>query len=79
VLLKRTVPSTTGSLAAWPQGDPPIYPIYWSKPQIEARQDDNMAAVRRFLNGFWNHESQGRVWFDPDRDTAYPDRVRTAI
>jgi hypothetical protein len=62
-----------GGLAA---GKPSIYPIYWSVPQIEARQDDNMAAVRRFLNGFWKHESGGRAWFDPDRDTAYPDRVR---
>ena len=62
-----------GGLAA---GKPSIYPIYWSRPQIEARQDDNMVTVRRFLNGFWKHESAGRVWFDPDRDTAYPDRVR---
>ena len=35
-----------------------------------------MVAVRGFLNGFWQHESEGRVWFDPSRDTAYPDRVR---
>src|SRR5262245_50928560 len=35
-----------------------------------------MVAVRRFLNSFWKHESEGRIWFDPDRDTAYPDRVR---
>jgi len=62
-----------GGLAA---GKPSIYPIYWSRPQIEARQDDGMVTVRRFLNGFWKHESEGRVWFAPDRDTAYPDRVR---
>jgi hypothetical protein len=62
-----------GGLAA---GKPSIFPIYWSKPQMEARQDDNMVAVRGFLNSFWKHESQGRVWFDPTRDTAYPDRVR---
>ena len=62
-----------GGLAA---GKPSIYPIYWSRPQMQARQDDRMAAVRRFLNSFWKHESEGRVWFDPDRDTAYPDRVR---
>jgi hypothetical protein len=62
-----------GGLAA---GRPSIYPIYWSRPQIEARQDERMAVVRTFLNGFWKHDSQGRVWFDPDRDTAYPDRVR---
>jgi Protein of unknown function (DUF1479) len=62
-----------GGLAA---SKPSIFPIYWSKPQMEARQDDNMSAVRGFLNGFWQHESEGRTWFDPTRDTAYPDRVR---
>jgi hypothetical protein len=62
-----------GGLAA---SKPSIFPIYWSRPQMEARQDDNMVAVRGFLNSFWKHESEGRVWFDPTRDTAYPDRVR---
>jgi Protein of unknown function (DUF1479) len=55
---------------------PQIYGVYWSRPQLEARQDDNMVAVRSFLNSFWRHESEGRTWFDPRRDTAYPDRVR---
>jgi hypothetical protein len=55
---------------------PQIYGIYWSKPQIEARQDERMAAVRTFLNSFWRQESEGRVWFDPAKDAAYPDRVR---
>jgi len=55
---------------------PQIYGIYWSRPQVEARQHPNMAATRAFLNSFWKHESEGRVWFDPNRDTAYPDRLR---
>ena len=62
-----------GGLAA---AKPSIFPIYWSRPQMEAREDGNMVAVRHFLNSFWKHESEGRVWFDPTRDTAYPDRVR---
>ena len=62
-----------GGLAA---AKPSIFPIYWSAPQLQAREDANMVAVRGFLNGFWKHESEGRVWFDPTRDTAYPDRVR---
>jgi hypothetical protein len=62
-----------GGLAA---ARPSIFPIYWSRPQMEAREDDNMVAVRGFLNSFWKHESEGKVWFDPTRDTAYPDRVR---
>jgi hypothetical protein len=55
---------------------PQIYGVYWSRPQMEARQDGNMVAVRSFLNSFWRHESEGRTWFDPSRDTAYPDRIR---
>lgn len=62
-----------GGLAA---AKPSIFPIYWSRPQMEAREDENMVAVRGFLNSFWKHESEGRTWFDPARDTAYPDRVR---
>jgi hypothetical protein len=62
-----------GGLAS---GKPQIYGVYWSKPQTEARQDENMVAVRSFLNSFWRHESEGRRWFDPTRDAAYPDRIR---
>ncbi|MEV0130914.1 YbiU family protein [Dactylosporangium sp. NPDC050688] len=55
---------------------PEIYPIYWSQPQMQARQSDRMAAVQTFLNGLWKHESDGVRWFDPRRDAMYPDRIR---
>ena len=55
---------------------PEIYPIYWSRPQMEARQSDEMARVQAFLNGLWRHESDGVRWFDPARDSLYPDRIR---
>ena len=55
---------------------PQIYPIFWSKPQLQARQSERMATVRTFLNSFWRNESEGRVWFDPTLDTGYPDRIR---
>jgi hypothetical protein len=55
---------------------PEIYPIYWSRPQMEARQSDEMARVQAFLNGLWQHESDGVRWFDPGRDSLYPDRIR---
>lgn len=53
-----------------------IWGVYWSRPQVLARQHDRMNAVRRALNGLWRHESNGRRWFDPDLDIGYPDRVR---
>ena len=55
---------------------PEIYPIYWSSAQMEARQSDRMATVQRFLNAQWTHESEGTTWFDPERDSLYPDRIR---
>jgi hypothetical protein len=55
---------------------PEIYPIYWSNAQMEARQSVRMANVQAFLNSQWKHESDGRTWFDPDRDSLYPDRIR---
>jgi hypothetical protein len=55
---------------------PEIYPIYWSTAQMEARQSDRMAKVQAFLNGLWKNESDGVRWFDPDRDSLYPDRIR---
>ena len=55
---------------------PQIYGVYWSRPQIAARQHERMVAVRRFLNSFWSHESGGQQWFDPELDIGYPDRIR---
>jgi hypothetical protein len=55
---------------------PEIYPIYWSPAQMRARQSERMARVQAFLNGLWRHESDGVRWFDPARDSLYPDRIR---
>jgi hypothetical protein len=55
---------------------PEIYPIYWSTAQMEARQSVRMANVQSFLNSQWKHDSEGQTWFDPDRDSLYPDRIR---
>jgi hypothetical protein len=55
---------------------PEIYPIYWSPAQMQARQSDRMAAVQSFLNAQWTSQSDGVQWFDPQRDSLYPDRIR---
>lgn len=55
---------------------PEIYPIYWSPAQMEARQSERMARVQALLNAQWTSESDGVQWFDPNRDTLYPDRIR---
>ena len=55
---------------------PEIYPVYWSSAQMEARQHPRMAKVQSFLNGQWTSQTDGHRWFDPDRDSLYPDRIR---
>src|SRR5580698_2395106 len=55
---------------------PEIYPVYWTPAQMQARQSDQMARVQAFLNGQWISESGGVRWFDPGRDSLYPDRIR---
>lgn len=62
-----------GTLAA---AKPQIYGIYWSKPQVEARQHERMKAVQVFLNNLWETESRGKQHFDADRVVSYADRTR---
>lgn len=51
-----------------------IFGLYWSRPQIVARQHDRMQTVRLFLNSFWNNIDD--KYFDPTTDIGYPDRIR---
>jgi hypothetical protein len=62
-----------GTLAA---AKPQIYGIYWSRPQVEARQSESLTRVRTFLNRLWLAESEGRRHFDPDQTPVYADRIR---
>ncbi|MCL4107704.1 UNVERIFIED_CONTAM: hypothetical protein GTU68_022165 [Idotea baltica] len=57
-------------------GQPQIYGIYWSKPQVMARQDPAMAATKRFLNNLWDIRGPMGDEFDPNHDYAYADRTR---
>jgi hypothetical protein len=53
-------------------GRPQIFNVYWSKPQVRARQDPKLAETRAFLNGLWRSADV----FDPARECTYADRVR---
>lgn len=59
------------------QGKPQIYGIYWSKPQVEARQDKRMHQVQCFLNSLWiTADANGKPYFASDSVISYADRVR---
>ncbi|MEP4198539.1 MAG: YbiU family protein [Aliishimia sp.] len=55
---------------------PQIYGLYWSRPQVMARQAESMAATKRFLNRLWDVAGPMGQEFDPDFDYAYADRTR---
>ena len=57
-------------------GRPQIFGIYWSQPQVQARQAASMARTRAFLNGLWQAASEGTTWFDPEHECSYADRIR---
>ncbi len=54
---------------------PQIYGIYWSRPQVMARQSEELTRVRSFLNRLWT-SSDGRTHFDPNDVPVYADRIR---
>jgi hypothetical protein len=56
----------------WGEGPPQIYSVYWSRPQVLARQSQELAALRSWLNRLWRWEGH----FGPDRDCTYADRIR---
>jgi hypothetical protein len=62
-----------GTLAS---AKPQIYGIYWSRPQVQARQAASLTNVRVFLNKLWLAESEGVRHFDPHVTPAYADRIR---
>jgi hypothetical protein len=62
-----------GTLAA---AKPQIYGIYWSRPQVQARQAESLTQVRAFLNRLWLAESEGQRHFNPDEVPVYADRIR---
>jgi hypothetical protein len=55
---------------------PQIYGIYWSRPQVLARESSTLTSARVFLNRLWKTESEGRIHFDPEHVPVYADRMR---
>ena len=66
---KRSLDKYFSALKA---GTPQIFNVYWSRPQVMARQDPALAETRAFLDRLWKYEGA----FNPDRQCAYADRVR---
>lgn len=72
-LANAAVDNYFGDLAS---AKPQIYGIYWSRPQVQARQSESLTRVRIFLNKLWKSESEGKQHFNPNETPAYADRIR---
>lgn len=66
---KRSLDKYFSALKA---GKPQVFNVYWSKPQVMARQDARLAETRAFLDRLWKYEGV----LNPDRQCTYADRVR---
>ena len=66
---KRSLDKYFSALKA---GKPQVFNVYWSRPQVMARQDAGLAETRAFLDRLWKYEGV----FNPDRQCTYADRVR---
>jgi hypothetical protein len=55
---------------------PQICAVYWSKPQVQARQSTEMSQTKSFLNRIWNYKKNSKMHFNPDQECTYADRVR---
>jgi hypothetical protein len=66
---KRSLDQYFSALKA---GKPQVFNVYWSKPQVMARQDARLAETRAFLDRLWKYEGV----FNPDRQCTYADRAR---
>ncbi|HEY1719738.1 MAG TPA: YbiU family protein [Magnetospirillaceae bacterium] len=54
-------------------GKQQMFNVYWSKPQVLARQDEKLARTRSFLDRLWTGYDGV---FNPDLQLSYADRVR---
>src|ERR1700693_719698 len=72
-LVNRAEDKYFGPLAA---AKPQIYGIYWSRPQVEARQSESLSNVRVFLNKLWLAEHEGFRYIDANEPPAYANRIR---
>lgn len=75
-LTQEIDPSLDQYFSSLQKSKPQIYSVYWSKPQIEARQSEQLASVRSQLNRLWDYQQDGQQEFDPDRECTYADRTR---
>ena len=66
---KRSLDKYFSALKA---GKPQIFNVYWSRPQVMARQDARLAETRAFLDRLWKYEGV----FNPDLQCTYADRLR---
>jgi hypothetical protein len=66
---KRSLDKYFSALKA---GKPQIFNLYWSRPQVMARQDARLAETRAFLDRLWKYQGA----FNPDLQCTYADRLR---
>ncbi|KAH7141330.1 hypothetical protein B0J13DRAFT_445926 [Dactylonectria estremocensis] len=63
------------STKAYPQHDPQVFELYWSRPQLAARSHPNMLKTQRFLMSYYHSKNSGSQC-STTQPITYVDRLR---
>ncbi|OMJ20856.1 hypothetical protein AYI69_g6058 [Smittium culicis] len=63
-----------GEIPGFPDNDPQVWELYWSKAQVEARSNPNFLQTTTALNRLWYAEDDSKV--DLETNLTYCDRLR---
>ncbi|XP_037036904.1 uncharacterized protein YbiU-like isoform X2 [Bradysia coprophila] len=73
-MVKGYINNHKGKIVGFPEDNPQVWEIYWSKAQITARSHPNFVAVTRALNNLWSAAPGSPIDFD--NSVTYCDRLR---
>lgn len=65
-----------GSIVTFPEDDPTVYELYWTPPQVEARQHVSTLLASAFLNRLWLRNGAAADAEFSAHPLAYCDRLR---
>ncbi|ODM95117.1 hypothetical protein Ocin01_11564 [Orchesella cincta] len=72
--VKEYIQNHKGEIAGFPDDDPQVWELYWSKSQVAARSHPNFVAAQTAMNSLWHAAPETLIDFSIN--TTYCDRLR---
>ncbi|CAL8144552.1 unnamed protein product [Orchesella dallaii] len=72
--VKEYILNHKGKIAGFPDADPQVWELYWSKSQVAARSHPNFVSVTSAMNSLWHADPETVI--DLSMNLTYCDRLR---